>query len=651
MESTTYTATTLATELATAVLTAVLKVLAGLKSAGLIVWHELFAPGDDDRLLIAVEAGTRQVNERTPLLPSPRTSKMPTLAEAAQLYSAHVEIATAAMKQRRLSDSYSATASGSGSGSTRVSSPMPATPGASYSEITTPEESAPGTPTSQSSYFTVREPLYVSDVSLALEREYRKQTSTPPIAFQRAPESGAPSPPPASPIVRKLSAPNHRLFTDDTSYLTASLLCLLHSRDLHEFFLSGRYLDEVEDADGQHQAVINAFASTAQFFWPTEFYQSVTQQSPLLDLSIFHALFKKLNGPRPSLTTTTGNNNNVVQHLLRSLHVALNDGEYCSDQPTYSRTPLALDSEGGDENDLAMRRHVDSLRNMQAIQEDSIVKDLFEGLTCITSRCQTCDSTSASFESFRVLQVPKPMRPYTTLHELLENFEKPSTSRSGYCGPCGKRQPVVESSKLWSLPAVLIIQLAASSTSPSSSPEALTQTPSGSPPLISSIYAARRRSFTTTKPDYFSVLPSQIDYPITGLDMSIYDRDQARPGHHDASTSSSSIETDRQGLSASPASSYSGSGSDDECDLNSMSDATDRSGGETAMYDLFSVRERSPGVSGWKSPGGAIKYRTYAQDPVKEDWKLFDGGDVSPVGNMSDLVTPNADMLFYRRRS
>jgi len=93
----------------------------------------------------------------------------------------------------------------------------------------------------------------------------------------------------------------------------------------------------------------------------------------------------------------------VVQHLLRSLHVALNEGEYCSDQPTYSRTPLKLDGAGGDENETTMRKHVDQLRNMQAIQEDSIVKDLFEGLVCMTSRCRACHSVSEAAQCSTIL--------------------------------------------------------------------------------------------------------------------------------------------------------------------------------------------------------------------------------------------------------
>ena len=75
----------------------------------------------------------------------------------------------------------------------------------------------------------------------------------------------------------------------------------------------------------------------------------------------------------------------VISHLLRSLHVALNDGEYSAEQPTYLRHPLRF---RGDED---VRRHVAQLENMKLIQEDSVVRDLFEGLACSKSRCGGCD--------------------------------------------------------------------------------------------------------------------------------------------------------------------------------------------------------------------------------------------------------------------
>lgn len=166
-------------------------------------------------------------------------------------------------------------------------------------------------------------------------------------------------------------------------------------------------------------------------------------------------------------------------------------------------------------------------------------------------------------------------------------------------------------------------------------------TPNGSPPLaasspLSHLYHGRRPSHSE-QTDYFSVLSTHMEYPISALDMSPYDRDQAQPRYVPtaaaASTSSNPLR------SSSPSSSYSGSGSDgaDELDLNSVSDDTEHSGTET-MYDLFAVRERTLGTSGSKSPSGGLKYRTYAKDPITEDWNRFDGDDVNFIADTRDLV-------------
>jgi len=243
------------------------------------------------------------------------------------------------------------------------------------------------------------------------------------------------------------------------------------------------------------------------------------------------------------------------------------------------------------------------------------------------------------------------MRPYTTLSELLEDFERPSTSTSRYCATCHTRQPSIETKKIWSLPTVLVFQLSSPS---SQTPKVFT--PNGSPPLASSsplshLSGHRRPSSHSEQTDYFSVISPHTEYPVLGLDMSAYDRDQARPRYVStaAATSSSSVPL----RSSSPSSSYSGGGSDaaDELDLNSVSDDTENSATETTIYDLFAVRERSLSTSGAKSPSGGLKYRTFAKDPVTEDWNRFDGDDVTYIEDSRDLVTPHADMLFYRRRS
>lgn len=191
----------------------------GLYRTGPVIWRECFASDDDEHRLVLAEAGraSPQVSERTPLLPGPKTSKMPTPKQAAQLYSAHVAIA--AQNQARPSDSFSSRAATTNAASSSASTPM-MTPGASFSDAPSPTESIPSTPTSIGSYMMMREPLYVSDVSLALEKEYkRRQTPTPGSGPElHTTELGTPSTPPTSPVVlsRKLTGlSKQRLFTDE----------------------------------------------------------------------------------------------------------------------------------------------------------------------------------------------------------------------------------------------------------------------------------------------------------------------------------------------------------------------------------------------------------------------------------------------------
>jgi len=157
-----------------------------------------------------------------------------------------------------------------------------------------------------------------------------------------------------------------------------------------------------------------------------------------------------------------------------------------------------------------------------------------------------------------------------------------------------------------------------------------------------------------TRLDSFSALVPQImvEYPVTDLDMSVYDRDRAQCPRF--SPINTTFRRRKATLSSSP-SSYAGSDSaedrpstsdEEELDLNSISD---RFGDETtaaSLFDLFAVRERAAG-----SVAKTFKYRTFAKDPVTEDWSVFDGDDVCGDENPKELVTPNADMLFYRRKN
>lgn len=111
------------------------------------LYNECFAPASDDELV------QRPANERSPLnAPKGLSPKQDSIRLAAQLYSAHLgSVASSSNPSRAASES-----------------------GAS-----TPVSTAPTSPASHSSsYFDLKQPpLYVKDVSAALEREAKRRNS------------------------------------------------------------------------------------------------------------------------------------------------------------------------------------------------------------------------------------------------------------------------------------------------------------------------------------------------------------------------------------------------------------------------------------------------------------------------------------------
>ncbi len=131
------------------------------KGLGSFIYNECFAPASDDDLL---DAGLFPPSERSPLL-APGTSPRPdSVRLATQLYSAHLED----FMHRR-------------AGVSTASSVTAQTPGenSQWSGSSTPISTAPSSPGSRSSsYFDMKQPpLYVNDVSSAIERESKRRSS------------------------------------------------------------------------------------------------------------------------------------------------------------------------------------------------------------------------------------------------------------------------------------------------------------------------------------------------------------------------------------------------------------------------------------------------------------------------------------------
>ncbi|KAG8978589.1 hypothetical protein FRB90_008376 [Tulasnella sp. 427] len=433
---------------------------------------------------------------------------------------------------------------------------------------------------------------------------------------------------------------------------------------------AGDYLDE-DVSSKHHRAIIDAFASTAHFFWPTASALPTTQPQPQphlnnLDLSVFLSILQRTTpsataAPTPLSSSPTSRpaspplsssplSSNVtlvnpsgpatltgaqtVSHLLRSLHVALNEGEWTSDQPTYLRSPYYL----GDGEAEGLRRHVGFLRNVQGIQEDSIVKDVFEGLVCVKGACEGgCEERSVRFEGFSVLPLPAPARNGNgkpSLTSLLREYERSKTlEKREWCPTCETYTHHTETRKVWSLPSTLIVQLPSSSSSSTTNATNTNATSTPASSRTNSPYMTARRlsrSHTTSVPNFrlggaglsaMTPLSTQVavEYPIESLDMGKFNGE----GRSSSSSSSSGESYDLSSEFGEDAS------SEDE---------------QEEMYDLFAVRECG-------ADGG--KYRVFAKDPVGHGrWAMFDAasGVSREVKDLREVVTPNADLLFYRRR-
>ncbi|KAG8932409.1 hypothetical protein FRC00_014580 [Tulasnella sp. 408] len=313
-----------------------------------------------------------------------------------------------------------------------------------------------------------------------------------------------------------------------------------------------------------------------------------------------------------------------------------------SNQTTLS----AFDDEGLDEG---LRRHAGFLRNMQNIQEDSIVRDVFEGLVCVKTACggEGCEETTARFEGFSVLPLPAPPKregnKKPSLAALLKAYEKPTVQeKPQWCRACAQYTQHTETKKVWSLPSTIIFQLP-STTPPTSTPSSSAGPSSASSSRTNSPHMMARRlsrSHSVSLPGSpfgglsgMTPLSTQIpvDYPIESLDLGKF-HGEARSSPSLSSSSTSSLPYDLSSESG-----------DDE--LDGSRPAVESDGEEEDTYDLFAVRESVK----------ENRYRVFAKDPVVEGqgkWAMFDAatGVSREVKDLREVVTPNADLLFYRRR-
>ena len=174
----------------------------------------------------------------------------------------------------------------------------------------------------------------------------------------------------------------------NTCYMSSALQCLSHTPLLRHFFLSGRYLSEINKSNplGTGGIIAQEFAGLLKLLWNSNCHVVPTR-------------FKKTLGKLKM--QFSGNDQNDAQEflaeLLDMLHEDLN-------RVTEKKYVEALSDEEIDSMNLkeqaedAWRRHI--ARNR------SILVDLFQGQMCSKIACPSCSKVSRTYDPFMFLSVP-----------------------------------------------------------------------------------------------------------------------------------------------------------------------------------------------------------------------------------------------------
>lgn len=174
----------------------------------------------------------------------------------------------------------------------------------------------------------------------------------------------------------------------NTCYMSSALQCLSHTPLLRHFFLSGRYLAEINKNNplGTGGIIAQEFAGLLKSLWNSNCHVVPTR-------------FKKTLGKVKM--QFSGNDQNDAQEflaeLLDMLHEDLNRVteksyvEALSDEETES---MSLAEQAED----AWKRHL--ARNR------SILVDLFQGQMCSKIACPSCSKVSRTYDPFMFLSVP-----------------------------------------------------------------------------------------------------------------------------------------------------------------------------------------------------------------------------------------------------
>lgn len=224
----------------------------------------------------------------------------------------------------------------------------------------------------------------------------------------------------------------------NTCYLNAALQCLMHTLKLSDYFLAGKYQeDDIEHIYRRKQeyTFLKSYANLVSNFWETN--QLIKPRTFLQRLAFHHP---KYNGNEQH------DSHECYLHILETLHKALS-----------FPIEVSIQGEVHNEQDSLMKSSLESWKNIYE-KEYSPLLDIFNGMTMSTINCNYCKKKSHVFEPFNNISLhpgkgERPLKQCFT-----DTFDVEESISTWVCDKC-KNNGCTMSSKLWTLPNVLVVHL------------------------------------------------------------------------------------------------------------------------------------------------------------------------------------------------
>jgi len=229
----------------------------------------------------------------------------------------------------------------------------------------------------------------------------------------------------------------------NTCFLNSILQCLSHTLKLTDYFLSKKYVDDYDNINKNKKEykLLNSYINLMNNCWQVN--QLIKPKTFLDNLSLYISKYSKLQQQ---------DSHECLIYILDKLHKAL----------AYE-VDVCISGEPKTKHDQLMKTSLESWKKFYK-NDYSYIIELFNGMiytqiNCISDNCKYSDDI---FEPFNSLSLDIPFQNSinpTNLDECLTHyFQNDEKIQSWRCEKCNNNG-CDKSSKLWSLPNYLIIQL------------------------------------------------------------------------------------------------------------------------------------------------------------------------------------------------